>query len=196
MMRKEIRPALSLLLLLTLLTGVVYPLAVTGVARVVFPAQANGSLLRRDGVIVGSALIGQHFDGAAWFHSRPSATSAMPYDATASAGSNLGPLNPVLADSFVSRAAALRQANPGAPAFLPVDLITSSASGLDPHITPAGAALQAPRVARARGLTLQAVRELVGRSTEGRQFGVLGEARVSVLRLNLALDALDHRAPQ
>jgi K+-transporting ATPase ATPase C chain len=195
-MRKELRPALTLLGLLTLLTGGVYPLLVTGVGRVVFPVQASGSLLRRDGVIVGSALIGQHFEGAAWFQSRPSATSAMAYDAAASSGSNFGPLNPALADSFRSRAAALRQANPGAPSLLPVDLLTSSGSGLDPHITRAGAELQVPRIARVRGLTEEAVRELVGRSTEGRQLGVLGEPRVNVLKLNLALDAQAKGAAQ
>lgn len=195
-MRKELRPALTLLVLLTLLTGGIYPLLVTGIGRVVFPVQASGSLLRRDGVIVGSALIGQHFDGSEWFQSRPSATSAMAYDAAASTGSNLGPLNPALADSFRSRAAALREANPGAPALLPVDLLTSSGSGLDPHITPASAALQVPRVARARGLSEPAVRDLVQRATEGRQFGALGEARVNVLRLNLALDAQARGAVQ
>ncbi len=195
-MRKELRPALTLLVLLTLLTGVVYPLVVTSAGHAVFPFAASGSLLRRDGVIVGSALIGQRFEGAAWFQGRPSATSAMPYDAAASSGSNLGPLNPVLADSFRSRAAALRQANPGAPALLPVDLLTASGSGLDPHIAPASAALQVPRVALARGLTAQAVSELVRRSTEGRQFGVLGEPRVNVLQLNLALEAHGRGAAQ
>ena len=189
-MRNELRPALVLLALLTLLTGVVYPLLVTGVTRLAFPVQVAGSLLERHGVVVGSSLIGQTFSGPAWFHSRPSATSAMPYDAAASSGSNLGPLSPTLADSFRARAAALRTDNPGAPPTLPVDLLTTSASGLDPHITPAAAELQAARVARARTLPEQQVRALVGQFTEGRQLGVLGEPRVNVLQLNLALDRL------
>ena len=189
-MRKELRPALVLLALLTLLTGVVYPLLVTGVTRLAFPAQVAGSLLQRNGVVVGSGWIGQTFSGPEWFHGRPSATSATPYDAAASSGSNLGPLSPALADSFRARAAALRAANPGAPPTLPVDLLTASASGLDPHITPAAAQLQVARVARARALPEQQVRALVGQFIEGRQLAVLGEPRVNVLRLNLALDRL------
>jgi K+-transporting ATPase ATPase C chain len=189
-MRKELRPALTLFLLLTLLTGVAYPLLVTGVGRALFPSRVTGSMIHREGVNVGSSLIGQTFDGPMWFHSRPSATGTMGYNAAGSSGSNLGPLNPALADSFRSRAAALRAENPGAPTGLPVDMMTTSASGLDPHITPAAAAMQVSRVAATRGLGEPAVRTLVARFTEGRQLGVLGEPRVNVLLLNLALDSL------
>lgn len=191
-MLRELRPALSILLLLTLLTGVLYPLATTGLAQLLFPAQANGSVLPER---QGSALIGQPFVAPEYFWGRPSATLPLPYNAAASSGSNLGPLNPALLDAVQARVAALRAANAAAgvpsDAPVPVDLVTSSASGLDPHISPAAAAYQAPRVAATRGLDEATVRALVVQYTEGRQWGILGEPRVNVLRLNLALDALD-----
>jgi len=193
-MRSEIRPALVLLALLTLLTGVVYPLAVTGLARLLLPRQAAGSLVVRDGRVLGSALVGQPFGAPGDFWGRPSATAAFPYDASASAGSNLGPLNPALADSVRARIAALRAADPGARGPVPVDLVTASASGLDPDISPAAADYQVARVARARGLPTAEVRALVARTARGRTFGVLGEPRVDVLELNLALDSLGHGA--
>lgn len=183
------RPAVLLLALFTLLCGGIYPLAVTGVAQGLFPEQANGSLVRRGDVVVGSALIGQPFDDAGHFWGRPSATGPTPYNAAASAGSNLGPLNPVLHDAVAARVEVLRAANPGQAAPVPVDLVTTSASGLDPHISPAAAAWQVPRVARARGLDEGALRVLVAAHTEGRTWGILGEPRVNVLRLNLALDS-------
>jgi K+-transporting ATPase ATPase C chain len=182
-----LRPALAALAAFTLLTGVAYPLAVTGLARLLFPRQAEGSLLVVDGRVRGSALIGQPFAGAGYFHGRPSAT-ARPYDAAASTGSNLGPLNPVL-DSLVRARVADRTAVDG-PGPVPVDLVTASASGLDPHVTPAAADRQVARVARARGLDEARIRDLVRRHTESRTFGLLGEPRVNVLRLNLALDGL------
>jgi K+-transporting ATPase ATPase C chain len=183
------RPALTLLLLLSVVTGVAYPLLVTGVARVLFPAQAAGSLLVRDGTPVGSSLIGQPFDDPRYFWGRLSATAAVPYDAAASSGSNLGPLNPALAATIETRVAALRRAGGGDQRPIPVDLVTASGSGLDPHISPAAAAWQVPRVARARGLSPAAVEAVVARHTEGRQLGFLGEARVNVLAVNLTLDA-------
>jgi potassium-transporting ATPase KdpC subunit len=181
--------AFAMLVALTVLTGGIYPLAVMGVARLLFPAQAAGSLITRDGVVVGSALIGQPFSDPKYFWSRPSATSAVPYDAAASSGSNLGPLNPALQVDVRVRIEALRAADPGNVDVVPVDLATTSASGLDPHITPAAAEYQVARVARARGLTEERVRALVAEHTAGRQLGVLGEPRVNVLELNLALDA-------
>ena len=187
-MKEHLRPALSMLLVFTLLTGVVYPLTVTGLAQLVFPQQANGSLIVRDGKVIGSELIGQHFDDPKYFWGRPSATSPFPYNAAASSGSNLGPTNPALIDAVKIRVAALRAADPDNQAPVPVDLVTASGSGLDPHITPAAALYQAHRVARLRGLEENQVKDLVARSTEGRQFGVLGEPRVNVLKLNLALD--------
>jgi K+-transporting ATPase ATPase C chain len=187
-MKEHLRPALSMLLVLTLLTGVVYPLTVTGLAQLVFPQQANGSLIVRDGKVIGSELIGQHFDDPKYFWGRPSATSPFPYNAAASSGSNLGPTNPALIDAVKIRVAALRAADPDNEAPVPVDLVTASGSGLDPHITPAAALYQAHRVARLRGLEENQVKDLVARSTEGRQFGFLGEPRVNVLKLNLALD--------
>ena len=189
-MKEHLRPALSMLLVLTLLTGVVYPLTVTGLAQLVFPQQANGSLIVRDGKVIGSELIGQHFDDPKYFWGRPSATSPFPYNAAASSGSNLGPTNPALIEAVKIRVAALRAADPDNEAPVPVDLVTASGSGLDPHITPAAALYQAHRVARLRGLAENQVKDLVARSTEGRQFGFLGEPRVNVLKLNLALDAL------
>jgi K+-transporting ATPase ATPase C chain len=177
-----------MLLLLTVLTGLVYPLAVTGLAHVFSPDQANGGLIVREGKVIGSKLIGQYFDKPEYFWSRPSATVPFPYNATASGGSNLGPTNPVLIEAVKARVAALRAADPGNDALVPVDLVTSSGSGLDPHISPAAAQYQIRRVARARGLDEAVVRDLVVQYTQGRQLGVLGEPRVNVLLLNLALD--------
>ncbi len=181
-----LRPAASLLALLTLLTGLIYPLAVTGLAAVIFPHQAHGSLIEAEGTVVGSALIGQPFDDPAYFWGRPSATN---YGARPGGGSNLGPKNPVLLAAVEARVAALRAADPGNQAPVPVDLVTASASGLDPHISLAAALYQVARVARARGLDEAQVRALVQAQMEGRQGGLLGEPRVNVLRLNLALDA-------
>jgi K+-transporting ATPase ATPase C chain len=182
--------AVLVLAALTLIVGVAYPLALTGVAQVIFPRQANGSLIRRgDGAIAGSALLGQNFAGAQYFHPRPSAAGQQGYDATASGGSNLGPTSQQLLDQVKQRASAYRQENgltPAAP--VPVDAVTASGSGLDPDISPANAALQAPRVARARGLSEDAVRTLIARHTTGRTLGIFGEPRVNVLALNLALD--------
>jgi K+-transporting ATPase ATPase C chain len=179
-----------MLVVLTALTGVVYPLVVTGIAQVVFPAQANGSLLTRDGTLVGSALVGQPFSAPRYFWARPSATTRVAYDGAASSGSNLGPLSPALREAARGRVDALVAADPERRTPVPVDLATSSASGLDPHVTPAGALYQVARVARARGLDPAEVRRLVDGHTEGRQLGFLGEPRVAVLELNLALDAL------
>jgi K+-transporting ATPase ATPase C chain len=179
-----------MLLLLTGLTGVVYPLAVTGIAQLVFPHQANGGLIMKDGKPVGSELIGQPFDDAKYFWSRPSATSPFPYNAGASSGSNLGPTNPDLLKAVADRAETLKKADPGQTAPVPVDLVTASGSGLDPDITPAAALYQVPRVAKARGISEDRLRQLVAEHTQGRTFGILGEPRVNVLALNLALDAL------
>ncbi len=198
-MLRQIRPAILMIVLMTALLGFAYPLAITGVAGVVFPHQANGSLVERDGHVIGSALIGQSFVAANYFHGRPSATTdtdpadssktvPAPYNAQNSGGSNAGPTSKALIDRVTTDAAALEKENPGAPA--PVDLVTTSASGLDPDITPAAAMFQVPRVARARNLPEDRVRQLVADHTEGRLFGVLGEKRVNVLALNLALDAL------
>src|SRR5262245_50779685 len=184
-----LRPAIVLTLMMTVLTGLVYPLVVTGVAQVLFPRQANGSLIIKDGKVVGSSLIGQPFDDPRYFWSRPSATSPFPYNAAASSGSNLGPTNPALADLVKARVETLRAADPGNTAPVPVDLVTASGSGLDPHISPAGALYQVRRVAKARGLGEEAVRALVERRIEGRQLGFLGEPRVNVLTLNHALNA-------
>src|SRR5262245_139994 len=189
-MARTFKDAFLMLVVLTILTGVVYPLIVTGIARGLFPAQASGSLIERDGKAVGSALIGQPFSHAKYFWSRPSATSPMPYNAGASSGSNQGPLNPALADAVKARIEALQKADPNNKAPMPVDLVTASASGLDPHITPAAAEYQVERVAKARGVAPEKVRALVVEQTEGRQLGFLGEPRVNVLKLNLALDAL------
>jgi K+-transporting ATPase ATPase C chain len=189
-MSSELRPAVVMTLLLTLVTGMVYPLLVTALARL-FPYQADGSLLVRDGTVLGSPLIGQAFTDPRYFQPRPSAAGDKGYDAVASGGSNLGPIDPRLIERITAAAAALREQNPGAP--IPVDLVTASGSGLDPHITPAGAEFQVARVARARALPEGAVRALVRHHVEGRQLGVLGEPRVNVLELNLALDALAGR---
>jgi len=191
-MWSQLRPAVLVLVVLTMLTGLVYPLVVTGIAQIVFPRQANGSLVRHGDRVVGSSLIGQPFDAPQYFWSRPSAT-APAYNAGASAGSNLGPSNPALHGAVAARIAALRAVDPGNTAPVPVDLVTASASGLDPHISPAAAAWQVARVARARQVAEADVRALVARHTQGRQFGVLGEPRVNVLALNLALDAGQQR---
>jgi len=187
---RDLRPALVFLLLLTVLSGVAYPLLVTGIAQWVFPHQANGSLIVREGQIAGSELTGQPFDDPGYFWGRPSATNPFPYNAAASAGSNLGPSNPILVEAVTARVAALRTADPGNTRPIPIDLVTASASGLDPHISVAAALFQAPRVARERGMTLVDVEVLIRRCTSGRQLGVLGEPRVHVLNLNLALDAV------
>jgi len=190
MIIRELRAAAVLLLVLSVVTGIAYPLVVTGVAQVAFPERANGSLIEAGGKPVGSALIGQPFADAKHFWSRPSATSPYPYNASSSSGSNQGPLNPALTDAVTARVKALRDADPGNTAPVPADLVTASASGLDPHISPAAAEYQVARVAKAHGLDAEKVRALVAEATEGRQLGFLGEPRVNVLRLNLALDAL------
>ena len=184
---KTLRNALVLFLALTLITGVLYPLAVTGLAALAMPARAGGSLLMRDGKAAGSALLGQPFSDPRYFWGRPSATGPQPYNGAASSGSNLSPTNPALLDAIKGRVQALRDADPGNTAPVPVDLVTASGSGLDPHITPAAALYQVPRVARARGIDEQQLRALVAAHTEGRTFGILGEPRVNVLALNLAL---------
>jgi K+-transporting ATPase ATPase C chain len=188
-MLKEFKPALLMLVVMTVITGALYPLVVTGIAQLVFPRQANGSLIQRDGKPVGSELIGQPFGDPKYFWSRPSATSPYPYNAGASSGSNQGPLNPALTEAVAARIKALRDADPGNAATVPADLVTASGSGLDPHISPAAAEYQVARVAKARNLDPQKVRTLVAEATEGRQLGFLGEPRVNVLKLNLALDA-------
>jgi len=185
-----LRPALVVFLALTLVTGIVYPLAVTGIAQLAFRDAANGSILTVDGKAVGSALIGQPFGAPKYFWSRPSATAPQPYNGGASGGSNLAPSNPALVDLVRSRVEALRAADPGNAAPVPVDLVTASASGLDPHISPAAAEWQIGRVARARGVAPDRVRELVATHTERPMLGVLGEPRVNVLALNLALDKM------
>jgi K+-transporting ATPase ATPase C chain len=198
-MLKELRPALALLVLFTLLTGVIYPFVTTGVASVLFPYQARGSLIERDGKVIGSALIGQNFTEARYFQGRPSATVAAdpadpsktiatPYNAANTGGSNLGPTSKALIERMTSDVEALKPQNPGVR--VPIDLVTTSASGLDPDISPDGALFQVPRVAKARGLPEARIRELVERQIEGRTFGILGEPRVNVLAHNLALDAL------
>jgi len=196
-MLKQIRPALTLLIALTVVTGLIYPLAITGLAGVMFPDRANGSLIVRNGQVIGSALIGQNFTDDKYFHGRPSATTApdpkdvsktvpAPYNAANSGGSNLGPTSKVLAERVKADAEKLKEENPSQP--VPVDLVTTSGSGLDPDISPNAALFQVPRVARARGLPENRVRALVAAQTEGRLMGWLGEPRVNVLRLNLALD--------
>ena len=185
------KPAWRLFLLWTLVTGLAYPLLVTGLGQLLFPVQANGSLiLDPAGQPAGSALIGQRFDAPQYFWGRPSATSPYPYNGAASSGSNLGPTNPALIDAIRARVQTHASAGQQSRKPIPVDLVTASGSGLDPHISPAGAAYQAPRVARARGINPERLRELIESHTEGRQWGILGEPRVNVLTLNLALDAL------
>jgi len=189
MLKQFIRPALSSFVLLSLVTGLAYPLLVTGVAKAAFPAQAAGSLVEREGKVVGSSLIGQTFVDPGHFWGRPSATSPMGTNATSSGGSNQGPLNPALADAVKARVAALREADPDNKAPVPVDLVTASASGLDPEISVAAARYQAGRVAKARQLPLEKVQQLIDAHTQGRLIGLIGEPRVNVLQLNLALEA-------
>lgn len=187
-MLAHLRAATVSLVVLTVVTGIIYPLMVTGIAQAVFPSQANGSLIMKGGKVLGSTLIGQPFDDPRYFWGRPSATSPFPDNAASSSGSNLSPTNPDLVKAVQARVDALRAADPGNAAPVPVDLVTASGSGLDPHISPAAALYQVPRVARERKLDQQAVRQLVEQHTEGRFLGVLGEPRVNVLALNLALD--------
>jgi len=195
-MKSQVRPALVTLLFFSILVGLVYPLVVTGFAQVAFPLQANGSLILKDGNAVGSKLIGQSFDDPEYFWGRPSATGSFSYNAfnaedlTGSSGSNYGPLNPVLLDAVQARVNALKAADPANTAPVPVDLVTASGSGLDPHISVAAALYQVSRVAKDRGMSQDAVRTLVNQYTEERQFGLLGEPRVNVVRLNLALDGI------
>ena len=189
-MLNELRRAFTMLIVLTVITGIAYPLLITGISQAAFQGKANGSLIGRDGKVAGSALIGQPFSDPKHFWSRASATSPYPYNASASGGANQGPLNPALADAVSGRVKALRDAAPGNDSPVPVDLVTASASGLDPHISPAAAEYQVERVAKSRNLDPQKVRDLVAQFTEGRQFGFLGEPGVNVLELNLALDAV------
>jgi potassium-transporting ATPase KdpC subunit len=198
-MVREIRPAIVILLALTLITGLAYPLAITGIAEVIFPKQAQGSLIERDGAVVGSSLIGQQFASDKYFHGRPSATTApdpndstktvpAPYNAANSGGSNLGPSNKALIDRVQGDIDSLKKENPSMP--VPADLVTTSASGLDPDISPEGALFQVPRIAKARNLPEDRIRQLVSDNTEGRWLGLIGEPHVNVLQLNLALDKL------
>ena len=188
-MIKHLKPAIILFVILSVLTGVIYPAVVTGLAQLLFPSQANGSLMTdRNGKLTGSSLIGQPFSSPGHFWGRPSATGPFPYNAGASSGSNLGPTNPALIDAVKARIQALKDADPDNKAPVPVDLITTSGSGLDPHISPAAADYQINRVAKARNMTPEKLRALVDANTESRQWGFLGESRVNVLRLNLALD--------
>lgn len=184
------RPAILLLVVLTVATGILYPLLITGIAQIAMPRQANGSLIEHDGKAVGSELIGQPFSDPKHFWSRPSGTSPYPYNASSSSGTNQGPTNPALIDAVAARIKALKDADPENTLPVPVDLVTASASGLDPHLSPAAAEYQVARVAKARGLAAEKVRALVAEHTESRRFGILGEPNVNVLKLNLALDAL------
>lgn len=193
MILSNVRPALVMIVLMTILLGALYPAAVTAIAAVIFPWQANGSVIEKDGRAIGSALIGQPFSDPGHFWSRPSATGPYPYNAAASSGSNQGPLNPALTDAVTARVKALHDADPGNTAPVPADLVTASASGLDPHISRAAAEYQVARVAKARDLDPAQVRALVEEFTEGRQFGFLGEPRVNVLRLNIQLDSITRK---
>lgn len=188
-MQTLLRPAVSLFVLLSAITGIVYPLVVTGIAQVVFPGAAGGSLVVKDGKAIGSTLIGQNFTDPKHFWGRPSATGPYPYNAAASGGSNQGPLNPALVDAVKGRIDALKAADPGNVKPVPVDLVTASASGLDPHISPEAARYQLQRIAAARKLSIERVASLIDAHTQGRDFGLFGEARVNVLLLNLALDS-------
>ena len=188
-MKTLLRPAVSLFVVLSVVTGILYPVAVTGIAKTLFPSAASGSLVERDGKPIGAVLIGQNFTGVQYFWGRPSATGPYPNNATASSGSNLGPLNPALADAVKGRIAALKAADPDNTKSVPIDLVTTSASGLDPEISPAAADYQIARVAKARNLAPEQVRQLVDAQTTGRLLGLFGEPRVNVLALNLALDA-------
>jgi potassium-transporting ATPase KdpC subunit len=190
MILRLVRPALCLLVLMTCLLGIVYPLLITGAARLAFPQQAAGSLLYQDGKVIGSSLIGQHFSDPKYFWARPSATTPQPYNGLASTGSNLGPLNPALLEQVRGNVKALRAADPAATAPIPVDLVTASASGLDPDISTAGARYQIARVARARGLAPARLENLVAAHERGKLLGLVGEPRINVLELNLALDQL------
>lgn len=185
-MLKELRPAILITIVLTVITGIAYPLAMTGVGQALFHKQANGSLIVRDGKVIGSEIIGQNFTKPEYFHPRPSQNT---YDAANSGGSNLGPTNPALADRLNKDAAAFRKDNPDFTGAIPADAITASASGLDPDISPANAAAQAARVAKARGASIDSVQNLIASNTQGRDLGILGEPRVNVLKLNMALDS-------
>ncbi|HTC54576.1 MAG TPA: potassium-transporting ATPase subunit KdpC [Steroidobacteraceae bacterium] len=189
-MSSSLRPALVLMLFFTVLTGILYPLVITGISHTAFPQAASGSLVMRNGKPIGSILIGQNFSDPKYFWGRPSATTPQPYAGTASTGSNLGPLNPALTDGIKAHIQALQSADPGNKASVPVDLVTASASGLDPEESVAAALYQAPRVARVRGVDLQMLRALISAQVHGRWLGVFGEPRVNVLALNLALDDL------
>ncbi len=189
-MRTQLRPAIVSILVFTLLTGIIYPLVITGIAQGIFPHQANGSLITQNGQVAGSQMIGQQFDDPRYFWGRLSATSPYPYNAAASSGSNLGPTNPYLIKEVTARIVALKAADPSNNAPIPVDLVTSSGSGLDPDISVDAALYQVARVAKARGLSETVVQELVNQYTQGRQLGFLGEPHLNVLALNLALDAL------
>lgn len=190
MWKEELRPALLMFLVFSVLTGIFYPLGVTGPAQWLFPAQSDGSLIRVEGSVLGSHWIGQPFDDPGYFWGRPSATGPMPYNASASSGSNLGPANPVLKNMVAGRVAKLTAADPENMAPVPVDLVTTSGSGLDPHISPAAAIYQVHRVAKARGLEEEAVKHLVEKTVEARQWGLFGEPRINILELNLALDRI------
>jgi K+-transporting ATPase ATPase C chain len=190
MFTRTIRPAVSLLFVMTALVGLVYPLVITGIATVAFPRQAAGSLIVLNGKVAGSSLFGQSFSSPRYFWGRPSATAPQPYNAVASTGSNLGPLNPALIDGVMAHAQALRDADPNNAQRIPVELVTASASGLDPEISPAAARYQAGRVARARGIPLRQIEALIASHVQGRFLGLFGEPRINVLELNLALDGL------